>query len=95
MMRYARGSKTLSDTEYWDSPRVVLNMNVVALQRDVLKGRRDHIRSDTTLLMGRGGELLEIRKQIRIIDSKWSSTRWKEDIDSRCRPLITSDEWRN
>ena len=20
--------------------------------------------------------------------------RWKEEIDSRCRPLITSDEWR-
>ena len=52
----------MSDTEYCDSPRVVLNVNVVALQRDVLKERRDHIRSDTTLLMERGEELLEIRK---------------------------------
>ena len=57
MMRYARGSKTLSDTEYWDSPRVVLNVNVVALQRDVLKERRDHIRSEPTLLVEKGGRI--------------------------------------
>ena len=39
MMRYARGSKTLPETEYWGKQRIVLNINLVALQRDVLKGR--------------------------------------------------------
>ena len=55
MVRYAGGSKTFQDTEYRYSPRVVLNVNVVDSQRDVLKGRRDHIRPDHTLLMERGG----------------------------------------
>ena len=94
MMRYARGNKTLSDTEYWDWPRVVLNMNVVVLQRDLLKERRDHIRSEPTSLMGGVEELLGIRKQIQIIDSRWVNIRWKGEIDLRCRPLIAIDEWR-
>ena len=69
-------------------------MNVVALQRDVLKERRDHIRSEHTLSMERGEDLLEIRKQMQIVDSKWMSIRWKEEIDLRCRPSIASDERR-
>ena len=85
----------MTDTEYWDAPRVMLNMNVAALQRDVLKGRRDQIRWDRTLLMERSGELLEIRKRIQIIDNnKWMGTRWKEGVDLKSRPLIASDEWR-
>ena len=36
----------------------------------------------------------EIRTQIQIIDSKWSSCRQRTQIDVRQRPLITSDEWR-
>ena len=53
MMRYARGSRMATETEYWNAPRFMPNMNVVSLQRDVIRERRDHIRSDHTLLMGR------------------------------------------
>ena len=60
MMRYVRGSRLSPDTKYWELPRVVMSMNVVALQRDVLKERRDHIRPGPTLLMGSPEELLEI-----------------------------------
>ena len=94
MMRYASGSKGLPDTEDWDLPRVVMSMKVVYLQRDVLEERQDHIRSDHTLLMERGAELLEMRKQIRIIDGGRVIIWWKEGVGSRCRHLITSDERR-
>ena len=38
-------------------------------------------------------ELLEVRRQIRMIYSKWLRTRFVDDVDVNCRPLITSDEW--
>ena len=38
-------------------------------------------------------ELLDVRRQIRTIDSKWLRTRFSDDVDVNCRPLITSDEW--
>ena len=87
------GGRISTDTKYWDAPRVKLSLNLVALQRDVLKQRRDKIRWGPILFMGRSEELLEIRKRIQIIDNKWMSTRFKEDIDLRSLPLITSDEW--
>ena len=49
MMRYARESRLVPGTGYWASQRVALNVNLVALQRDVLKERRDRIMSDPTL----------------------------------------------
>ena len=36
-MRYSRGSKIAAETEHWESQRVALNINLAALQRDVLK----------------------------------------------------------
>ena len=44
-------------------------------------------------MMERSDEVLEIQKQIQIIDKKWMSTRWKEEVDLKSRPLIASDEW--
>ena len=44
--------------------------------------------------MGRSEELMEIRKKIQLIDNKWMSTRFKEEVDLESRPLITIDEWR-
>ena len=41
MMRYAGGSKLVPETGYWASQRVDLDINLVALQRDVL--RKDEI----------------------------------------------------
>ena len=84
----------MSETEFRGRPRVVMNMNVVASQRDVLGERRDHIRSDSSLSLERGEELIEIRKHIQIIDNRWVGNRVEVSIALRCRPLITSDEWR-
>ena len=39
-------------------------------------------------------ELSEVRKQIQIVDSKWSRCRLRGKIDVRQRPLISSGEWR-
>ena len=93
MMRYARGSRLVQGA-YWATQKVALDMNLVALQRDVLKERRDRLKSDPTLTHDRKEELMEIRKQIQIIDCKWSRSRQRDDLDVRKRPLITSDEWR-
>ena len=82
MMRYARGSRLVPGT-YWASQRVVLNINLVALQIDVLKGRRGRIKSDPTLVNERRDEVMGIRKQVQILDSKWSSSRQREDLDVR------------
>ena len=92
MMRYARGYKRV-ETEFWESPRIKLFLNVVALQRDVLKERREVIRWDPQLMRDCKGELLEIRKQIQIIDVKWMGTRYREEVDVNSRPLISIDEW--
>ena len=88
------GGRIATDTEYWEAPRVKLSLNVVALQRDVLKQRRDQIRGDPILFMERSGELLGVRKQIQFIGNKRMSTRWKEEEDLKSRPSIKSDEWR-
>ena len=61
MMRYARGYKQVA-TEFWEATRIKLFLNVVALQRDVLKERREKIRWDPQLMRDRSGELIEIRK---------------------------------
>ena len=82
------------DTECWEAPRAKISLNVVALRREVLKERREQIRWDPTLMLERSGELLEIRKQIQIVDRKRMSSRWEEEVDLTSRPLITSDEWR-
>ena len=74
-MRYARGSRLVPYTGYWASQKIVLCLNVVALQRDVLKERRDRIKADPTLPKERKEELIEIRTQIQIIGSKWSRCR--------------------
>ena len=94
VVRYGRGSRILEETGSWGAPRVLLNMNVLALQRDVLKG--DEIISYRTprCLWKEAANYLRFEKQIQIIDSKCVGTRWREDVDLRCRPLITSDEWR-
>ena len=93
-MRYARGSKLVPETGYWTSQKIVVGVNLVALQRDVLKERRERIKANPTLVNERSEELSEIRAQIQILDSKWSRCRQREDIDARQRPLISSDEWR-
>ena len=82
-MRYARGSKLMPDTGHWNSQKIVLNVNLVALQRDVLKGRRDGIKEDPTLMRDRSEELSEIRTLIQIVESKWSMCRQRENIDVR------------
>ena len=46
MMRYASGSKLVPGTWYWASQKIVLNVNLANLQRDVLEEGRDRIRSD-------------------------------------------------
>ena len=68
-------------------------MYFVALQRDVLEERRDHIRSGPELLLGKGEEMIELRKKIQIFDNRWVRNRVKDSIDLRRIPLITSDEW--
>merc|ERR1712112_38884 len=50
MMRYVMGSVPVPHNGYWNSEKVILKMNVVALQRDVLKERRSRIILDPMLL---------------------------------------------
>ena len=63
-------------------------------ERCTKRERRDRIRSDPALEKEREEELIEIRTQIQIIDSKWSRCRQRAKLDVRQRPLITNDEWR-
>merc|ERR1712112_641034 len=94
MMRYVRGSVPVPHNGYWNSEKVVLKMNVVALQRDVLKERRSRIVLDPILLEERSEELEDIRKQLQMLDSRWSRCRVRKQVNVNQRPLITGGEWR-
>merc|ERR1712112_568159 len=72
MMRYVMGGVSVPNTGYWNSEKVVLKINVVAMQRDVLKERRSRIIYDPIMLEERREELMEIRKQLQMLDSRWS-----------------------
>ena len=94
MMRYTRGSREIPDNGYWNPKKIVLRLDLVALQRDVLKEGMVQIRFEPGVEKEREEELSEIRTQIQIIDSKWSRCRLRGQLDVRQRPLISSDEWR-
>merc|ERR1712114_129391 len=94
MMRYVMGSVPVPHNAHWNSEKVILKMNVVALQRDVLKERRSRIVLDPILLEERSEELKEIRKQLQMLDSRWSRCRVRKQVNVNQRPLITGDEWR-
>ena len=55
MMRYTRGSREIPDNGHWNPKKIVLRLDLVALQRDVLKERRDRIRFEPGVEKGRRG----------------------------------------
>ena len=63
-------------------------------ERDVLKERRSRIIFDPILLEERRDELKDIRKQLQMLDSRWSRCRVRGQVNVNQRPLITGDEWR-
>ena len=93
MMRYVMGNVSVPNTGFWNTEKVVLKLNIAALQRDVLKDRRDRIIFDPSMLGGKREELVEIRKQLQMVDSQRSWCRVREQINVNQRPLITGDEW--
>merc|ERR1712112_711444 len=94
MMRYVMGSVPLPHNGYWNSEKVILKANVLALQRDVLKERRSRIVLDPILLEERSEELKDIRKQLQMLDSRWGRCRVRKQVNVNQRPLITGDVWR-
>ena len=93
MMRYVRGWEQVFLGGEWEPAKAKLRLNMVELQRDILKTRREDIKRDDQLFRERSEELEDVRRQISMIDRHWTRVRWTEDIVKRMSPLVTGLEW--
>ena len=75
MMRYVRGWGQIYLGNEREPAKAKLRLNMVELQRDILKTRREDIKRDDQLFRDRPGELEDVRRQISIIDRKWARVR--------------------